>query len=237
MRLLITRPLPDALRTAERLRELGHDAIGEPLLTVTFLLPPAELPTPRAILLTSQNAVRAVEMWPQAAQWSRIPVFVAGPATARAAAAIGFADVRGAARDAGSLADKVIAELAPNSGPLLYPAARDRAGALAGGLLKRGYDIRVVEAYRADATTRFSEAVAAALAGGTIDGVLLYSRRTAMAFRDCAAAAGVAGPLSTLDFYVISEQVAEVLDGISRRYHVAEHPVEDSLLALIPPVR
>lgn len=234
MRLLITRPEPDASTTAERLRALGHETLVQPMLTITFARPPADLPTPAAILITSQNAIRALRSWPGTKDWLRIPAFVAGPATARATAALGFIDIRGGAGNSASLADVVLDTMLPGDGPLIYPVARDRAGALADGLTGRGYDVRLVEAYRADPASQFDEAVRAALAAGRLDGVLLYSRRTATTFRDLAAAADLTNRLTSVVFYVISEQVADALAGIPGRIHSAEYPDEDSLFTLIP---
>lgn len=235
MRLLITRPEPDASNTAERLRALGHETLVQPLLTIAFAAPPADLPTPAAILITSQNAVRALGSWPQAKDWLRIPAFVAGPATARATAALGFTDVRGGARDSESLEGRVLEDLPPGGGALIYPAAPDRAGALAENLTGRGYDVRLVEAYHAVPAARFDEEVRAAIAAGRLDGVLLYSRRTAATFRDLVAADGLTDKVASVAFYVISEQVAEVLGAIPARFRVANHPDEDSLLRLITP--
>jgi uroporphyrinogen-III synthase len=234
MRLLITRPEPDASATAERLRTLGHEAVVQPLLTITFGPSPIDLPTPAAILITSQNAVRALRSWPQTKDWLQIPVFVAGPATARAIAALGFTDIRGGTGDSASLADIVLDTMLPGDGPLIYPAARERAGALADSLSARGYDVHLVEAYRADPATELDKGVRTAFAGGRLDGVLLYSRRTAIAFRNLATAAGMTDQLASVTFFVISDQVAEALAGIPGRIQVAEHPDEDSLLALIP---
>jgi uroporphyrinogen-III synthase len=234
MRLFITRPEPDASATAERLRTLGHETLVQPLLVITFAPQPVELPTPAAILITSQNAVRALRRWPQAKDWLHVPVFAAGPATARASAALGFVDIRGGSGNSVSVADGVIDALRPGDGPLIYPAARERAGALADRLTGRGYDVRLVEAYRADTVSRFDEAVRAAFAAGRLDGVFLYSRRTATAFRDLVTAAGMTDQLASVTFFVISEQIAEALAGIPGRVQVAKHPDEDSLLSLVP---
>jgi uroporphyrinogen-III synthase len=237
MRLLVTRPEPDATRTAERLRALGHEALVDPLLTITFTPPPNGLPKPAAILITSQNAVRALGLWPDAAQWRGVPVFVAGPATARATAALGFTDVRAGAQDAGTLATRVIADLAPGAGPLIYPAARDRAGALDETLIAAGYDVRTIEAYRAEEASALNEAARPALVDGKLDGVLLYSRRTAGVFRDLAVKVWAGSGPRPLTYFVISEQIAEVLAGLPGKVHIAEHPDEDSLLRLIPSAR
>jgi uroporphyrinogen-III synthase len=230
MRLLVTRPEPDATRTAERLKAMGHDVLVQPLLSVTFSPVPSNVPEPGGLIVTSQNGLRALASWPQTAGWRGLPLFVAGPATGRAAEMLGFTDVRGGASDAGSLAEVVI-DARPR-GPLIYAAARDRAGALGGGLAAAGYDVRIVEAYQADPVAALDSRVRDALATGALDGVLLYSRRTAMAFRDLAGATGIR--LAGLTIFAISAQVAEVLPDLPTR--IAAHPDEDALMALIPPV-
>ena len=234
MRLLVTRPLPDAERTAARLRTAGHTVLVQPLLAITFSPAPAEVPPPAALLVTSQNGIRALAQWPQAPACRRTPVFAAGVATAGEATAFGFSDVRVAAGDAGSLADTVEAAIAPGAGPLVYPAARDRAGWFADTLTTRGYDVNIIEAYRADVAPRFDEAVRAALVTGGVEGVLLYSRRTADAFAQLARAAAIGDRLAGVDYFVLSGEVADGLAALPGRIHVAARPDEDSLVALIP---
>jgi uroporphyrinogen-III synthase len=235
MRFLVTRPQPDAAETAARLTAMGHQALVQPLLAVEFADPPTELPRPAAILITSRNAVRALARWPQIDEWRDVPVFAAGPATGRAAAALGFRYVRGGAQDTGSLGEVVRGGLRCDAGPLVYPAARDRAGALAEGLTSQGYDLRVVEAYRAEPIDDLEPTVRKMLAAGTIDGVLLFSRRTAEAFVAAARNAGIApAGLAKPTYYVISQHVGGALEGIAERVVAAERPDEDSLLALIP---
>lgn len=237
MRLLVTRPEPDASLTAAKLRASGHDVLVQPLLNVTFNEPPAGLPDPAAILITSQNAARAIARWPQLGSWRDVRIFAAGPATGRAMVALGFTDVRTGAGDAGSLADLVIAELPKGAGSLLYPAARDRAGALAAGLLAHGYAVRIIEAYRADPVRKLGPDVRAAFVSGSIDGVLLYSGRTAKALRAVAAAEGIVETLAGPAYFVISGHVADVVRDLGARVEIAGHADEDSLLALIPAAR
>jgi len=193
------------------------------------------VPKPAALLVTSQNGIRALARWPQARAWRRTPLFAAGAATAREATAFGFTDVRVAAGDADLLANAVHAAIAPGAGPLVYPAARDRAGWLADALTARGYDVNIIEAYRAEIAPRFDEAVRDALMTGGVDGVLLYSRRTANAFAQLATAAALGDRLAGVDYFVLSREVAEGLAALPGRVHVATRPDEDSLAALIPP--
>ena len=237
MRLLVTRPEPDAARTASRLAALGNEVLVQPLLVVSFNPPPAAMTTPAAIVVSSQNGVRAVAQWRQAITWREIPVFAAGPATARAMAALGFTDVHVGSGDSETLVDVIKRDLMRGSGPVLYPAARDRAGAVAGGLTTLGYDVRVVEAYRADPVDRFLPQVRNALTRGEIDGILLYSGRTARALLDLAAAEGIADTLKRPEYFVISRHVAGIVGALGARVRISDRPDEDSLLSLVPAAR
>src|SRR5262249_12364082 len=137
-----------------------------------------------AVLITSANAVRAVADHPRKVECLLVPTFCVGRRSAEAAHAAGFAHVVAADGDADDLARLVAARapaLAPNR-PVLWLAGEDRAGDLAGALAARGVTVHTVVLYRAVAETTLPDEVREALAGGTIDGVLHYSRRSADAF-------------------------------------------------------
>jgi uroporphyrinogen-III synthase len=233
MLLLVTRPLPDAEDTARRLRGLGHAVLVQPFLRIVFAPPPRDLAEPAALIVTSRNALRAVQAWPQAVRWRSRPVFVVGKATAREAAALGFTDVRVGGGDAAVLAETVRDDLAPEAGPLIYPAARQRTGGLSEALEADGYEVVAVETYRAEAVTQLDEPVRRALFEQRLDGVLLYSRRTAEAFRTAVANAGLRESLADLTCYVLSPDVGEALAGTGAEISAPERPEEDLLLVLI----
>jgi uroporphyrinogen-III synthase len=156
-----------------------------------------------------------------------------GQETAGLARACGFHDVRTGSGNAEALARLVERDLAPGDGDILYPAAQDRSGDLEHLLAARGFSVRVIEAYRAVPARRLDQAVADGLRLGEIDGVLVYSRRTAETFRDLARSAGI-DRLPRTAFYVVSAAVAEPLRGLApAAIHVAARP--DATLALIPP--
>jgi uroporphyrinogen-III synthase len=230
VRLLVTRPEPEAQATAERLRALGHTVAIAPLLAVVFAPPPDDAVHPAAILVTSRNGVRALAGWPQLAGWLERPLFAVGDATALAARIAGFAHVRSAGGNGAALAALVRDALPPAGGPLLYVAARERAGDLAAALAAEGYDVRVAEAYHAEKATQFPPDAGAALAAGRFDGALFYSRRTAEAFRDLAAGGTVRLP----HVFALSEEVAAPLADLGVVVHVAAVPDEAHLLALVP---
>ena len=231
MHLLVTRPEPDATATARLLEALGHTVIVEPLLGIVLSEPPAALPAPAALIVTSGNGVRAMTQWPQAAGWRGVPVFAVGEATAEHAREAGFRYVSAGRTDSAGLAAMVAAALPADCGPVIYATARDRGGKVAERLKAAGYHLRVVEAYRAERAEKLSPALLAALAAGTIDGALFYSRRTAVSFRELTAGR----PVRLAHVYALSEQIAEPLHGLGTTLQVAPVPTEAHLLALIPP--
>ena len=129
-RVWVTRAEPGAARTGDRLTALGFTPLVTPLLTLAPL--PGALdaaPAPAAVAalaLTSPNGVEAFA--PLIPRFRRHPVFAVGDATAEAARAAGFADVRSASGDIHALAHLIAAEAPP--GPLLAPGAREPAGDL-----------------------------------------------------------------------------------------------------------
>jgi uroporphyrinogen-III synthase len=122
-------------------------------------------------------------------------------------------------------------QLQPGRGPILYIAARDHSPTLATGLLQRGLDLLVIEAYRAEKAASLDPAIADKLAAAAFDGILFYSRRTAEAFR----AIADPGRTKVSDLFALSPRVAEGLGDYDAHVHIATKPDEQSLLALIPP--
>src|SRR5690606_3696589 len=100
-RVWVTRAEPGAARTADRLTALGFEPVVVPLLTLAPLpgaLNAAPPPDAVAVLaLTSPNGVEAFA--PLIPRFRDHPVFAVGDATAKAARAAGFADVRSASGD------------------------------------------------------------------------------------------------------------------------------------------
>ena len=234
MRLLVTRPLPDGERTATALRQRGHDALLAPLLCIElngnadFGRGPFA-----AVLMTSANAARALAAHPQRASIIVLPLFAVGRQTADAARAAGFTNVVSADGNAGDLAVLVSARGA--GGAVLYLAAEDRAGDLAGDLKAHGIVVTTVAIYRAVAAASFPGAARAAIETGTVDGVLHFSRRSAAVFSDLAGKAGLADPVARLRHYCLSGAVAAPLTAAGATdVRIASRPDEAAVLDLIP---
>jgi uroporphyrinogen-III synthase len=235
LRLLVTRPEPDGERTAAALRAHGHEALLAPLLVVESI-PEAEMGAGpwSALIVTSTNALRAIENHPRRAELVKLRVFAVGRRTRAAAEKAGFPEVVAGGGTLPELARTISQWAKPESDPFLYLAGEDRSGDLTGDLAAAGLTVRTVEVYRAAKARAFTPSVAAALAAGTIDGVLHFSRRTAEAFLDCADAAGLAGRALAATHFCLSTQVADpLLAAGAQTVRVAPRPEESALVALI----
>jgi uroporphyrinogen-III synthase len=236
VRLLLTRPEPDAQRTAAALRAQGHDAIIAPLLHIAAAsdAPLGSGPW-AAILITSANAAHAVATHSAVAQLHSLPVFAVGQRSAHAMAAAGFTDVTCADGDVGDLAHLVVARLKPGTA-LLYLAGEDRSGDLAGDLGARGFAVHTAIIYRAVVAASLPRVAADALKGG-LDGVLHFSRRSAQAFVDAARATDMFEAALRPVHYCLSTQVAEPLAAAGAAdIRIAPSPAEAALIALIDAV-
>ncbi|MGD9738759.1 MAG: uroporphyrinogen-III synthase [Bauldia sp.] len=233
MRLLVTRPEPDAERTAARLRAAGHEVLLQPVQATVLLPEPAPRAPPSAIAVTSRNGVRALAAWRQSARWRHLPLFAVGPGTAKAASEAGFGHVASADGDGAALAGLIRREREPSSGPILYPAAADRSPVLEATLRGAGYEIDTVVAYRMEPVAALDPAIARAFGDRTIDGVLLYSPRSAAAFVDLLGGAGLLASLAAVTIYAISDATAAALRETDVGVKVAERPDEEALLRLL----
>ena len=232
MRLLVTRPEPDAERTAAMLRARGCEVIVAALLRVETLACELGRGPWHAVALTSANAAHALERHPRRTELLALPVFVVGRRTGAAARAAGFADVHSADGNARDLARLIASRVA--GGALLYLAGEDRAADLAGNLADHGVTVETAVVYRAARVSGFPAATAAALAAGGLDGVLHYSRRSAEAYLDCARIAGLLRDGLSPVHYCLSQPVAEpLLKAGARDVRIAARPEEGALLDLI----
>ncbi len=234
MRLLLTRAEPGATASAERLRQLGHQVIVEPMLRIEHLPEPADLPAPAALVLTSANGVRALSSWSAAARWRELPVFVIGSTTADACDTAGYRHVYSADGNADALFTLIAEKLAPGSGMILYAVAEITATDLRGRLARSGYSVRRVVAYRAIPITKFSTEARHALASAALDAVLVYSERAAATFAMRLAEEGLADSLAAVDLIALSPEVARPLAPLSPRHLlVAARPDEKALFACL----
>jgi len=232
VRLLLTRPEPDAQRTAEALRARGHEPIIAPLLRIEAQIDVQIGEGPwRAIMVTSANAGPAIAFHKRAAQLRTLPVFAVGRRSAQTMTAAGFSDVKHSDGAVSDLVGFVTAQLTPAT-PLLYLAGEERSGDLAGELRGHGFDVETAVVYRAVATASLPPAALEAMAGQI--GVLHFSRRSAEAFLDAARGMNLFAVALRSVHYCLSPRVAEPLMRAGAfDVRVAREPSEAALIALI----
>ncbi len=233
MRIIVTRPQPDAERTADALRAQGHEVVVAPLLRLETLKEDFGAGPFAAVLITSANGARAAAQHPRADELRALPWFAVGDRSAAAARAEGFAGVTSADGDAGDLADLVAERCRDAKAPLLYLAGSERSGDLSGDLQARGFAVRTAIGYRAVALP-FPPLLQQALQQAAVDAVLHFSRRSAELYVRGAAEAGITSPALKPRHYCLSAQVAEPLVAAHvSRVVIADAPNETALLAAL----
>ncbi len=245
MRLLLTRPMADAVVLAEQLAGQGYDVLLSPMVDIAFLTPDsAPLPAPVAysgLAFTSANGVRALMARcqidalnaDQMAAWHNLTVYAVGPQTAAAARAAGFAVIHQASGDVAALA-ALIGSHHDGALPVLHIAGRHRAGDLAALLAEKQITAERSVLYRAEAATAFSDAAAAALCDVEVpvDGLLLYSERSAQIFLSLYAALPPhdAPPPKA---FCLSKAIAETMRAAGFAAVAPRHADSAALLALL----
>jgi uroporphyrinogen-III synthase len=234
MRLLVTRPEPDAGREADALIALGHEPVRAPLLEIEFLSGvPLPLDGVQALVITSRNALRALASHPDLDQALELPLFAVGEATAWSARQLGFREVTIGPGTGAGLPPIIRREVDPGKGPLLQIGAEKVAFDLKGALEEDGFELRRAILYRSHAIDTLPEEVVSELKSGTIAGVLLLSPRTARTFVRLAAAQGLVTEARGLVCYCLSKAIAEAVTPLEFAVRVPTFAREEDLLALL----
>lgn len=230
----MTRPEADALPVAKALEARGMAAIVAPLMTIVDRTPPGfDGGDAAGFLLTSVNGARALA---RTAVRRDLPVFAVGDGTAAMARESGFLHVASAGGAVEDLAALVASSLPPSFGPLLHVAGTHLAGDLAALLRERGFTVRRERFYEARAVEALPATAAEALRDGAVDGVLLFSPRTAGLFVTLVGRAGLGGVLKPLAALCLSAAVARRLDDRAwGRIAMAPRPDLAGMLSLVDP--
>jgi uroporphyrinogen-III synthase len=235
MAILVTRPLPDGEATAAALRARGFEVLLAPMLRFEPVAFQDDRDTQYgAVVVTSANALRAIEARLANSPLLKLPLFAVGEHTAEAARAAGFTKVVSAASDAAGLRERIVAGVkartVKKTSPLLYLAGADLARDLPGELGERGFTVITQTAYRMVPITDLPDEVRGAFAAGGVDTVLHYSRRSARAFIEAVRAAGVEISALSLRQCCLSTAIATVVrDAGASQVVVASSPEEGAL--------
>ena len=216
MAVLLTRPSPDNEASRDALRSRGFDVLLAPMLRFEPA-PFASDPDAdyQAVIVTSANALRAIESGLAQSPLRELPLFAVGEHTASVARELGFADVITAKGDASALRDRVLesvhADQLKQQWPLLYLAGADISRDLASELGQHGLEVVTQTTYRMVAVATLPRAVCDAFARDEVDAVLHYSRRSAAAFLEAVRNEGIEISALAVPQFCISANVAAVL--------------------------
>lgn len=232
MRILITRPEGDASNLAAQLARFGIASAIEPMLDVHDL--PGDAPDlggVQALLFTSANGVRA---FAKRCERRDLPVLAVGNATARAAFDAGFVSVESAAGDIYALAELVRDRRDPAAGTLLHAAGTTVAGDLRTLLADDGFQVRREVLYEARPARQLTPQTAGLLRQGKLDGVVIFSPRTAETFVELLKAAQLSAVCARLTAFCLSWAVANVIETETwRQIRVAARPEQTALVDMI----
>src|SRR5512135_865586 len=239
MAILVTRPLPDGEATARALRAKGFAVLLAPMLRFEPVAFHDDGDVRYGgVIVTSANALRAVETRLAGSPLLKLPLFAVGDHTAEAARAAGFERVISAGSDAAGLRERILesvkAKALKRTSPLLYLAGADLARDLPGDLGERGLTVVTQTTYRMAPVTHLPEDASKAFAADGVEAVLHYSRRSARAFIEAVREAGVEISALSLPQYCLSAGIATVLrDAGAARVVVAAAPDEGALFAAL----
>ncbi len=239
MRILVTRPEPDATEQAALLRERGHDVMISPLLEATLLPTPSLEGTGShtAMIVTSRNALRALEQGGVPDHLADKPMFCVGSRTAEMASSIGFKDVRCGESDGAALAELVQNCETPGTGTILRlmgDVPSNAPNEISTSLRNAGYDVADITCYRARLHPEFSPPVRAALEHGDIDLVILMSPLTAKSFVQAHTSAGLTLRSDKPRYVCLSKAVAGELVGFPQSSKlIADKPNQSGLLSVV----
>ena len=142
-------------------------------------LPEYDFENAQALVTTSTNGIRAfVEQYSQRS----LRVLAVGDSSAQEAKKLGFSWVESAGGDVNDLIKLVRARLSPANGTLIHPAGTKVAGTLYNALREDGFDYKRLVLYEAKKIIKLNLKTLNFLDRGNIDGVLLFSPRTAEVF-------------------------------------------------------
>ncbi len=226
MKLLITRPVEDAMPLAEKLEGLGHEAVIVPLLQIQpredVILPEGPF---QAVCVSSANGLAAkVDL----SIFHHTPFFAIGPQSALEARRQGFDHVHDKGGNVEGLVRTMCKSLKPENGPVLYLSGSETTGDLEGKLKAQGFTVSRVIVYDASPCTVTD--LPAMLDGS--EGVLLYSPRSAKLWAAQVQNAGVADQVKGLLHFCLSANVAANLpQGWAKR--VSRTPDENGMLTLL----
>lgn len=176
-KILLTRPKKLSQEIA---KTLHHQTIIQPLFSVHKInLPKENFQNLQAVLITSQNAVFALE---KLSIKKDILILAVGEKTALALRKLGYQNVICANNSALSLLNLAIQKLSKNNGLVLYLSGSIITLDLAEKLHEQGFEAKKIVVYKTKETEDFSKKTIDEMSNGNISEVWIYSKNSEKIF-------------------------------------------------------
>lgn len=228
--MLVTRPEPDAARTAVRLAGLGFEPVVLPLSRTVALKTDTSSAPADAVAVTSANALRHASR-DLIGKLSHLTCYAVGTRTAEAARQAGFAHVEQGPGDAAALAERIAATF---SGRLAYLCGRVRFAGFEERLAASGVRVDALEVYDTVTIGHDENSIRNTLGARRVEAVLLYSAVAAQAMQGLLQQESLRPLFGNMQFFALSKRVAAALGSESAAMvNVAEQPAEPELLKLL----
>lgn len=227
-RILLTRPRAQSEAFAAEIATDGWEAVIWPVIEiVTTLRAAPDWGDAEAVILTSARAAEALAPFGA----PPLPALCVGGATAAAARAAGFAEVRESGGDAAALVSAILSGEGPRR--FLHVRGRDAAGDVVGALRAAGREAREIVAYAAEPSGPPPAEVDAAMRAGSLSAAALFSPRSAALFARAAPEAWRAA-YPGMTAFAISAAAAAPLKGLGfGAMRVAERPDAAAFRAML----
>ena len=232
MKILLTRPIEDSQKVANELKKLNIGFEISPLLEIQKklnVIPDYE--KYQAIILTSKHA--ALGLIDTNVKKS-MAIYCVGDATSSFIARLGFLNAVSASGDASDLTKLAIKNLTPSDGPILYLCGQNANSNTNDKLELSGFTVDVSIVYEAKEIQSLSKTVIKSLKKKEINGVFLYSPRSARILCDVIKRLNLQKMSHGLVVYCLSSAVAnEVKNLIWKDVRIAQKPNNLEMLALV----
>ncbi|KQQ45424.1 hypothetical protein ASF69_08445 [Rhizobium sp. Leaf311] len=240
MRVVVTRPQASGMKTAQLLRQRGHEVILLPLVRPLHLAQAcvdAFASRPAAFAVTSAEAIRALEEHlPRHPAIPDVPLYAVGAASAKAAQEAGFKTVSAGQSDGSALAELIANDCTAGriSGGITYLAGTLREDGFERRLSSLDIPFETVEVYGMSAVDWSRHELEHLLGSEAVDGVLLYSADAARRFFALCDQLQLSTWLARAHFVCISEKVrSQVPEPFRHVAWASTDPVEDQMFDLL----
>ncbi|MBX9786011.1 MAG: uroporphyrinogen-III synthase [Alphaproteobacteria bacterium] len=224
---LLIRALEDAIPLASYLEALGKKALCYPLFEpIFFAIPPLE--NPQALIITSKNALRALN---NSNHLKKVPLYVVGDQTAALAHQLGFTTVFNASGNSKDLQNLIVQQALPEEGVLYYLSGRIIKRDIVRELRALGFKAQRQVVYQTNYIERFSNSLITDFFNKKISHVLFFSPRTTELFVDLVKTSKLEKEIALNKALCLSYDIAEKAQEILwKEIWISPHPSTHNML-------